>query len=205
MKYKLLIFFLCGALLAMFIVHCNGNKSVSETGIELKKQYDSLQNEYIQLKNSNVKIDFELKKSQAALVSSNEEKKQIVINYAKTYVKGRGIINNNPCNDSLHLASYDTLNANCERVQAYNDKILDQYRYIVNLMQSKINNLDSTVNNRNAVIALDKISIAATRDTLSNVRKTARKRVIKSFFIGVGVGAAAREAVNVAVKLADKK
>lgn len=72
-------------------------------------------------------------------------------------------------------------------------------------MQSKINNLDSTVNNRNAVIALDKISIAATRDTLSNVRKTARKRVIKSFFIGVGVGAAAREAVNVAVKLADKK
>lgn len=187
---------------SILFLHCEGKKN-SNTGNELQEKYNNLELQYISLQNAKAKIDYKLKEAEAKLISVKEDHKKELIAYGKTYAKGRDIIVNNPCKDSLHLAAYDSLNASCERVHARDSEVINQSNFLTGIMQEKINNLDSTVNNRNSVIKLDKITIAATRDTLSQVRKTSKKKVVKAFFIGVGVGAAAREAAGIIVKIAN--
>jgi len=189
---------------AILFTHCEGRQqSQTALGAELKKQYEGLQSEYIKLQGHTEKINNELKLKFVELADVNNKIDAEHKKYVAAYAKGRNVIIDNPNNDSLHLAAYDSLNANCERVQAYNDKVFDQYGELVNMMQDKVNNQDSIITNRNKVISLDKISIASTRDSLATAKleiKGNRKKVVKSFFIGVGVGAAAREAVGAAIK-----
>lgn len=188
---------------ALLFSHCgDDNKQQSKTvlGTELKRQYYGLQTEYIRLKKYNDKINKELELKFIELSVANNKVVVEHKKYISAYHKGRGDMIANPNNDSLHLAAYDSLNANCERVQDYNDNRFDKYEELVNTMQRKVKNQDSTITNRDNVIALDKISIALTRDSLQKATKTNRKRVIKAFLIGVGVGVAAREAVGVAIK-----
>jgi uncharacterized membrane-anchored protein YhcB (DUF1043 family) len=206
-KYALIL--IAGLVLgALLFSQCNGSQQKqSEVGTELKKQYEGLQNEYLKLQGHNEKINNELKLQFIKTEEANNKAAVEHKKYVAAYTKGRGDIINNPNNDSLHLAAYDTLNANCERVQARDKNVLDQCNYLTGIMQKKINNQDSTITNRNGVISLDKIAIASTRDSLATAKSEIRgnkKKVVKAFFIGVGVGAAAREAVNVGIKLFGK-
>lgn len=206
-KYALIL--IAGLVLgALLFNKCNGaEQQPTEVTAELKKQYEGLQSEYINLQNRNTSIGFELKKVKAELITSKEDQKKALINYGKTYTKGRDVIIHNPKNDSIHLAAYDSLNAECVRTQLQDQKVIDQWSYLSGVMQTKINNQDSTLTNRNAVIALDKISIAVTRDSLISAKKeikSGKKKVVKSFFIGVGVGVALKEAVDVGIKLFGK-
>lgn len=208
--FKYVLILIAGlALGALLFSQCGsgGKQQQTEVGAELKKQYEGLQIEYIKLQGNNEKINHELKLQVIKTAEANDKAAVEHGKYIAAYKTGRGAIINNPNNDSLHLAAYDTLNANCERVQARDKNVIDQCNYLTGIMQTKLNNQDSTITNRNGVIALDKIAIAATRDSLATAKteiKAGKKKVVKAFFIGVGVGAAAREAVNVGIKLFGK-
>lgn len=193
--YNLVMFIIGISLGSILFLHCEGKKN-SNTGNELQEKYNNLELQYISLQNAKAKIDYKLKAAEAKLISVKEDHKKELIAYGKTYAKGRDIIINNPCKDSLHLAAYDSLNASCQRTQASADIVQKQSNWLIGEMQVKINNLDSTVNNRNYVISLDKITISATRDTLSNERKINKRKPIKAFFIGFGAGVAAKTTID---------
>lgn len=205
MKKKItysLILFIIGVVLGVLVfTKCQGNNHKSNAAVVLEAQYKGLQTEFVNLVKTNKVIDIKLNKAIAELVVAKEEKNKMALKYARGYKEGRISIINNPCNDSLHLAAYDSLNANCVALQAKGDKALSKSDSVNSVLQTKVANKDSTLANREGVIKLCAISIALTRDSLKTAIKTGNKKALKWFFIGTGVGAAATTAAGAAVIL----
>lgn len=201
--YNAAMFIIGIVLAALFFTCCDGEnmtgkKTESALGAELKKQYEGLQSEYIKLQGHNEKINNELKIKFIELSDANNKVDIEHKKYVSAYNKGRNLITSNPCNDSLHLAVYDTLNSRCNSLHSKDSTAFRQAMTLFGMAQTKTKTQDSIITNRNDVIKLDALSIALYRDSLSTAKinlkdanKKGNRKAIKAFFVGAGVGAAA--------------
>lgn len=202
MKKKItysLILFIIGVVLGVLVfTKCQGNNHKSNAAVVLEAQYKGLQTEFINLVKSKKEVDLFAAKKAAELEEAKAEKQKAIIKYVKVYEKGRGTIE---AHDSVCFSAYDTLNAECLRLEASNKKVIARGDSVAASLNKKVAVRDSIIGNREGVIKLDAIAVALTRDSLKTAIKTGNKKALKWFFIGTGVGAAATTAAGAAVIL----